>query len=137
MRTARLLFVLLVVAWIIAQVAGASQEGALVIGSFRLESPGIGESGSVIVSGTQGSRGIESLKVEAFEKQFILDQPQLQQLNGFRFNGVQLSYERGYKELGGRTLYLLFSLGFTSGVVERRFVVITESGSVKVGAKVE
>lgn len=123
MRMVRLLIAVLVMAWI-ARMAIASQEGTLVIGSFRFESPGIGESGPVIVSGIQGAAGIESLKVEAFRRQFILGQPRLQQLNGFRFNGVQLSYEHGYKELGGRTIYLLFSKGFTSGVVERRFVII-------------
>lgn len=48
-------------------------------------------------------------------------------------NGIQLSYEVGYKELGGRTLYIVFSQGFTSGAVVKRFVTVTESGSVKVG----
>lgn len=48
------------------------------------------------------------------------------------FNGVQLSYEAGYRELGGRTLYLMLSEGFTMGGVKRRLVIVTESGTVKV-----
>ena len=48
-------------------------------------------------------------------------------------NSLQLSYEAGYKETGGRTLYLVLSQDFTSGVVVRRFVTVKETGTVKVG----
>jgi hypothetical protein len=110
----------------------ASQEGALVLGSFKVESPGIGSSGPVIVSGTQG-KGITSLRVEAFGKQFDLTPDQLKSLQRVSANGLQLSYEGGYEELGGRTIYLIFTTGFTRQVIQRTFVIITESGSVKVG----
>src|SRR5262245_30302230 len=133
MRTARLL--MLLVAFGATGAVFASQEGVLVLGAFRVESPGIGESGPVVVSGTRNSKGIENLRVEAFGKQFNLTQEQLKSLSGVLVNGLQLSYEGGYRELGGRTLYLLFSMGFTSGITQRRFVVITENGSVKIGAK--
>ena len=116
-----------------ASTVGASQEGVLVFGNFKIESPGIGSSGPVTVSGTQGGKGISSLRVEAFGKQFDLTSDQLKGLAGVMTNGLQLSYEAGYPELGGRTVYLLFSMGWTSSTYRRVFVVITESGSIKVG----
>ena len=110
----------------------ASQEGTLAFGTFRVESPGIGSSGPVIVSGTQG-KGITSLRVEAFGKHFDLTPDQLKSLQRVTANGLQLSYEGGYEELGGRTIYLLFTTGFTRQVIQRAFVTIKESGYVKVG----
>jgi hypothetical protein len=115
-----------------ASLALASQEGVLTFGSFRIESPGIGNSGAVIVTGRQGAKGVEGVHIEAFGKRFDLSRDQLQALQGAMLNGLQLSYEEGYKELGGRTLYLVFSQGFTSGVVLQRVVTVTEDGAVKV-----
>jgi hypothetical protein len=117
-----------------ASLALASQEGVLTFGTFRVESPGIGNSGVVTVAGRQGAQGVESLRIEAFGKRFDLSRDQLQALQGSMLNGLQLSYEGGYKELGGRTLYIVFSKGFTSGVVSQRLVTVTEDGAVKVGA---
>jgi hypothetical protein len=45
---------------------------------------------------------------------------------------VQITYEGGYVDLGGRTIYIVFSRGFTSGRVVQRYVAVTESGSVTV-----
>jgi hypothetical protein len=116
-----------------ASLAFASQEGVLPFGSFRFESPGIADSAAVIVAGRQGAKGMESLSIEAFGKRIDLSTKQLEALPGGLLNGLQISYEAGYKETGGRTLHLMLSQGFTSGVVARRFVRVTESGSVKVG----
>ena len=41
--------------------------------------------------------------VQAFGKSIRLSSGQLKQLEGGQYNLVQLSYESGYKELGGRT----------------------------------
>ena len=117
-----------------ATLAFASEEGILAFGSFRIESPGIGESGPVAISGTQTPEGLQSLTVEAFGKKVVLSPAQLHDLSAASVNNVQLSYEAGYKELGGRTVYIQFAKGFTSGIVTRKFVVVTESGTVKVGA---
>ena len=111
----------------------ASQEGLLTLGSFRVESPGIADSGAVIIEGRQSDKGVESLTITAFGKRLDLSSSQLQALRGGMLNGIQLTYAAGYKELGGRTLYLVFSQGFTSGVVMKRFVTVTESGSVEGG----
>jgi hypothetical protein len=119
-------------ALVIASVAVADVEGILSFGSFRIESPGIGDSGPITLSGSQGQEGIQSLTVQAFDKQITLSAAQLQGLRSVVFNGVQLSYSHGYKQLGGRTIYVTFSRGFTSGLIERRLVEFTESGTAKV-----
>ncbi|MHA6203493.1 hypothetical protein ACXU4B_03600 [Dyella soli] len=100
--------------------------------SFELTSDGIGESGPVTITGKQGDKGILALSIRAFGKRFELDAAQLAKVQGLPINGFQLSYEAGYKELGGRTLYIVFSKGFTSGTAGRKFVVITESGAIRV-----
>jgi len=110
----------------------ASQEGLLSLNAFALESPGIGQSGPVKIAGAQSASGITLLRIEAFGKTFNIGPDQLQQLRGFNANGVQITYERGYVDLGGRTIYVIFSRGFTSGVVLQRYVSVTETGLVAV-----
>jgi hypothetical protein len=110
----------------------ASKEGLLALKAFALESPGIGESGPVKISGAQSSSDITLLRIEAFDKTFNIGPDLLRQLRGFNANGVQITYEGGYVDLGGRTIYVIFSRGFTSGAVVQRYVAVTESGSVTV-----
>lgn len=112
--------------------ASASQEGILALDKILFESAGIGESGPVKVSGSQASTGITALKVDAFGKSVQLSATQLKALDGGQYNAIQLSYEGGYKELGGRTIYIKLSKAFTSGEVASVFVVVTEDGKVKV-----
>jgi hypothetical protein len=45
---------------------------------------------------------------------------------------VQLSGEAGYKQLGGRTLYLILSMGFTSGSRDEKLVSVNERGGGKI-----
>ncbi|UPG95288.1 hypothetical protein [Luteibacter aegosomatissinici] len=104
----------------------------LTLDAFEARSPGIGASGPVAVSGSQDTHGVSRLLVSAFGKHMELDAALLDKLHGFHFNGMQISYEEGYEELGGRTLYIMLSKGFTSGVVSRKFVVVTEDGAIKV-----
>jgi hypothetical protein len=115
---------------VLLRVVSASEEAAFGFRTFRFESRD--ESGPVVVAGTQGDHGITSLHITAFRKSFTLTPAQLKQLHGLTVNNVQLSGEGGYTGLGGRTLYLLLSMGFTSGRTESRFVTISEENGVKV-----
>ena len=112
--------------------ANASKEGLLSLNAFALESPGIGHSGPVKIAGAQSANGITLLRIEAFGKTFNIGEDQLRQLRGFNANGVQITYEAGYVDLGGRTIYIIFSRGFTTGVVLQRYVSVTETGVVTV-----
>ncbi len=113
----------------------ASKEGILVFSSFRLESDGIGSSGKVVVEGKQDDDDhIISLKVEAFGKIIEIPKEKLTGLSKLPSNGVRISYEHGYAQLGGRTIYIELQMGFTSGTRKKALVTITESGSVKISA---
>jgi len=108
-------------------VAAASQESVLTWEKFRIES-----SGPVIVSGSQNAAGLRELHVEAFGKSFAIPESTLTKLRGVMINGLQISYEEGYPEVGGRTVYLLFSKGFVSGMQEGKLLVVKERGDLDV-----
>lgn len=112
--------------------ASASQESILTLDKLLVGSAGIGESGAVKVSGSQTPSGVTALSIEAFGRSMQLTAAQLKALDGGQYNSIQLSYEDGYKELGGRTIYIKLSKAFTSGQVVSAFVVVTEDGKVKV-----
>ena len=111
-----------------SQYASASKEGVLLWSEFVVTSQGIGSSGPVRVSGKQTSSGITQLKIEAFGREFVAPDTALIELRGFFANGMLLSYEHGYTKLRGRTVYLSFMKGFTSGVTETMRLSVSESG---------
>jgi hypothetical protein len=128
----RLLSIFIAVSFVlISPHAVASKEGVLVWNQFAISSSGIGTSGPVSASGTQGPEGISSLRVAAFGREFIATSSQLQELQGFFANGMLLSYEQGHEELGGRTVYLSFVKGFTTGVRDTKQVEFNEQGEIK------
>jgi len=113
--------------------AFASQEGVLSLSSFTLQSEGIGESGPVSISGTTNDGNeFTALTVNVFGKEYKLSDEDLKKIPAKPYNGIQLSYEAGYKELGGKTLYIILQVGFTSGNRDRTLITITESGSIQV-----
>ena len=114
----------------------ASQEGLLALGEFRLASPGIGGSGPVVVQGMQSAERFVSLTVSAFGHNTSLSAEQLAQLAGGFINGLQVSFEAGYRELDGRTVYLVLSRGFTSGLQSTQLISVNEQGTVKVNAAI-
>lgn len=129
----KIVIVLLFLAF--AGVAYASKEGILPFSSFRLESDGIGSSGKVVVDGKQDDQSrIVSLKVEAFGKIFEVSKEKLAGLSELPSNGVRISYEHGYAELGKRMIYIELQMGFTSGIQKQAQVTIIESGAIEVTA---
>ena len=110
----------------------ASKEGALQFSAFTIKSPGIGSSGPVTVTGERSEEGFSSLNVAAFGKSFVLNSSQLAQLRSLSVNGIQISYETGYPQFGGKTIYLVFSKGFTSSLRESRLVTVKERGDINV-----
>lgn len=124
---------LLVLLFTVACNVQSSEEGILAFSNFRLESGGLGSSDKVIVEGVQNTKGqIVSLNVSAFGKDYIVPKERLADLDGLSANGVRISYEAGYAELGGRTIYIQFQMGFVSHTVHQVLVTLTEDGKVKV-----
>jgi len=115
----------------------ASKEGILAFSRFHLESDGIGSSGKILIDGKQDENGkIVELKIMAFGRNYVLPKGQLAGLAELPANGVRISYEAGYKELGGRTLYIQLQMGFTSFTKKEALITVTENGKIEV-SKVE
>jgi hypothetical protein len=117
----------------VAGSAYASQEGTLPISSFRLESDGAGASGKITVEGKQNAKAqLIELKIKAFGKDYVVPAKKLGLLAELRANGIRISYESGYKELGGKTVYIQLQMGFTSHTLQTALITITENGEIEV-----
>jgi len=128
----KIIFVLLILGLLVSN-AYSSVEGVLSFSSFLFKSKGIGESGPVIVSGDKNNKNeIVFLNIEAFGKKYELTKKNLKSIPKLPYNGIQLSYEHGYKELGGKTIYVSFQVGFTSGVTKKVLITITENGKIEI-----
>ena len=118
----------------VADSAYASQEGTLPISSFALESDGAGASGKITVAGKQNDKAqIVELRVRAFGKDYVVPPRQLALLAELRANGIRISYESGYEELGGKTVYIQLQVGFTSHTAQTALITIKENGKIEVG----
>jgi len=123
----------LVTSMLVIPPAFASKEGVLKLNTFSLESKGIAEFGPVKVVGEQSEQNeVKSLSVEAFGKKIELKPEDLSKIPKQPYNGIQLSYEQGYPEMGGKTVYITLQFGFTSQVKQRVLVTITEKGEIKI-----
>jgi hypothetical protein len=112
-----------------ANVAFASKEGILPLTNFRLESAGIGSSGKIVIEGTQNDDSqLADLKVTAFGKHYVMPKSQLKGLSDLMTNGVRISYEDGYAELGGRTIYIQLQFGWHSATEKEVLITLTENG---------
>ncbi len=120
-------------ALILSIAANASQEGVLPFSEFTIKSGGIGESGPVEIIGIKSSDGVfVSITVNAFGKNHHFPKSILKEIPAINQNGIQLTYEAGYSSLGGKTIYIQFQKGFTSGVQSKFLVALNEQGSFEV-----
>jgi len=127
-------FIIITLLIAFAYSAIASKEGILAFSSFRLASAGIGSSGEVVVEGRQDAEGqITALTINAFGKNYVVPKEQLTKLAELRSNGIRISYEHGYPELGGRTVYIQLQMGFTSSTRMEALISLSENGEIKVG----
>ena len=125
-----LLISALLLATFLNGLAVASQESVVTWDTFRVESHSTGE--PVVVSGKQNTEGLQELRIEAFGRAFTVSQATLRKL-GRMINGMQISSEPGYPELGGRTVYVVFSQGFVAGGTQQSgTLAVNERGDVEV-----
>jgi len=128
--------ILFILTLLLMQNVHASKEGALSFSEFTLKCQGIGASGEITLKGKNDGKGnFNTLKILAFKKEYVLTKDQLKKLAPFSPNGIQMTYESGYKELGGRTVYLKFHTGFVSGIKTYKLVTVREDGSIAIGIK--
>jgi hypothetical protein len=128
----KLLTIFLFSSILITSLAGASEEGILPLGKFSLSSDGLDNSGSVTVTGSISKTGFASLSINAFGKTVDLNKKQLALIDGMMVNGIQMTFEEGYKEMGGKTVYVQFSRGFSSGIKATKVISVNEAGEIKV-----
>lgn len=104
--------------------ATASKEHVLQLTKFRLESVSQGEPGTIIVHGSQDQSGkFHELEVEIMGMVVAVPANILQQIPALS-NGVIISSEAGYKELGGRTVYITFLVTWSNArEIRERFVI--------------
>ena len=112
--------------------ASASEQEFLPLQTFRVESAEITGFGPVIISGTQTSQGIQTFRIEAFGRSVTLQSSDLQKLRGLSANGIQLSHEAGYPQLGGPTISILLSIGFTAGIPQGKIISLTKRGDIDI-----
>ena len=123
-----LLFVLL----LSSQITFASVEGMIPLTEFRLYSEGLGDSGKLVIVGTTDKFKLVSLVVKAFGKEYKAPPQVIARVQDQHVNGVSMSYESGYKETGGRTIYVSLTSGFSGDVKSKIVVRITEEGLIEV-----
>jgi len=93
----------------IALFADASRERYLEFDEFLIEANAGGDIGQVVVTGNRNDRGsLDSLQVEFLELSVSVPDSILSEIPRYA-NGIRLSAESGYRELGGRTIYVVFS----------------------------
>lgn len=109
----------------------ASEEDGVALGEFSFKSPATAEASAIEVAGKRTSDGAwENFRVRAFGKVTPVPAEKLAALQKAFLNGVMLSSEPGYAETGGRTVYVTFLFGFTSGIVERWILSVNERGDI-------
>jgi hypothetical protein len=109
-----------------------SKEGVMPLSKFKFECRGLAVFGNVVVEGEQNThRRWAWMRITAFDRIFEIDQKELQKLGEYAPNGVLVTSEMGYPELGGRTLYLQLLMGFSSGIRQRAMISVTEDGQIQ------
>lgn len=72
------------------------------------------------------------MNIEAFGKKFTIPKEKLKDIPKLPYNGIRLSYKYGYKKLGGKTIYVSLYVGFSSGVIEKISITISESRKIEI-----
>ncbi|MBU8902021.1 MAG: hypothetical protein KOO69_04725 [Victivallales bacterium] len=113
--------------------AFASKEGVVQLSDFSIQSKGIGDSGPIIIFGKKNTNNhFINFKISAFGNEYNLSGENLKKIPPKNYNGILLTYERGYKRLGGRVIYILLQFGFLSGVKEKVLLTVRENGNITI-----
>lgn len=119
--------------FLLTQPANADKEGGLSLYSVMLDSPGMGDSGPVHVEMQRSDEGIEKLVISAFGKNEAAPPQLLQSIKEKKWlNGLQLSWSRGYRLMGGRTVYVSLTEGGSWGAVVVAVIGFSEDGNFRI-----
>ena len=138
MKNSRAIFVVLFISLLGNSVASSKEavapvlarEVAVPFATFSSTSDGIGNSGPISVSGTQGKGRIRSLTIKVFSRTIDFEKEGLiNQLKGTLSNSYQISYEQNPKGYKGRVLRVTFYAGTSYA---QKIIVIKDNGSVNI-----
>ena len=110
----------------------ASKEAPLSFNSFYLSSEGVGDSGQVTIKGSQDSAGVQSLTVNAFNREYEISKQHLSKFGVISANQIHISYEYGYYAPGGRTLYVRLSRGSVGGSASGKILTLKANGKIRI-----
>ncbi len=110
----------------------ASKEGILPLTNFVVESKGLDGSGPIVITGRSDGDHISFLEVEAFGKTYTVPAGIIGDLGNIYVNGLSISYEAGYKVIGGRSLYITFIRSFLKKETTRISLVLKENGDIRI-----
>lgn len=120
------------VSLLLIQPASADKEGGLSLYRIMLDSPGMDDSGPVHVDIKRSDEGIEKLAISAFGRNGTAPSQLLQLIKEKKWlNGLQLSWSKGYRLMGGRTVYISLTEGGSWGVVVVAVIGFSENGSFR------
>ncbi len=86
--------------------ARASEEEFVTWRSVRIESPPHPQTGTVVVDAALGDAGPTRFEIKAFGRAHTLTPADLAKLRGFPLDGLRITYEASYPQLGGTTVYV-------------------------------
>lgn len=113
----------------------ASEESPLVFSSFSIEATnGLR---SVRLQGRGGDNEIIELGIHAFGKYYELTRQQIDRLSAVKINGVQISSDGGFSNDGGEKIIVMLSTGYVAGVVDKKYILISELGNLEVLDSIE
>jgi hypothetical protein len=119
--------------FVLTRPADASKEGGLSLCGVTLDSPGMEGSGPVHVELKRSDEGIEKLLVTAFGRTETAPAQLLQSVKEKQWlSGVTLSWERGYRSTGGKTVYVLLTEGASWRIVVVAAIAFSEDGKFRV-----
>jgi hypothetical protein len=125
--------VAVLVSFSLTQIANADKEGVLSLYSVMLDSPGMDDSGPVHVEMKRSDEGIDKLVISAFGRNETAPPQLLQSIKEKKWlNGLQLSWSRGYRLTGGRTVYISLTEGGSWGAVVVAVIGFSEDGNFRV-----
>jgi hypothetical protein len=115
-----------------SQTIYASKEAPLGFNSFYFSSEGVGASGQVTIKGSQDSTGIQSLTINAFDREYKISKQYLTKLGIISANQIHISYEYGYYGPGGRSLYIRLTRGGVGGSASGKILTLRANGKIRI-----
>ena len=115
-----------------SQAIYASKEAPLGFDSFYFSSKGIGGSGQVTVKGSQTPKGIQTLTINAFDKEYIIAKQHLANLGIISANQIHISYSYGWHGPEGRNLYVRLTRGSVGGSASGKILNLKANGKIKI-----